>query len=134
MGHWLLGIIGLTGDEYPGIGRDIALGIPMGFAALVLIVYPTESHPSGRLKYAAAISLVVLIAGLLLVKRRSVVVGGIAGFVALRGLIAIAQGVWQGLIIAGLATVVVIFFCMWLRLASPLRRSENLGGASLSRL
>src|SRR5260370_15256865 len=100
---------GLTGHEYAGIGRDIALGIPMAFAALVLIVYPSESHPSERLKYAAAISLAVLIGGLLLAKRRTVVLAGIAACVAFRGLIAIAQGLWQGLIIAGIAAVVFIF-------------------------
>ncbi|SRR5713226_2506410 len=105
----LLGIIGLTGDEYPGIGRDLALAIPMAFAALVLIVYPTESHPSERLKYAAIISLAVLIAGILLAKRRLIVIAIIAGYAGLRGLIAVAQGLWQGLIITGIATVVVIF-------------------------
>jgi hypothetical protein len=100
---------GLTGDEYPGIGRDMALAIPMAFAVLVLVVYPSESHPSDRLKYAAVVSLVVLIAGLLLVRRRAIVVGSIAAIVGFRGLIAVAQGLWQGLIIAGIAAVVFIF-------------------------
>ena len=104
-----LGKFGLTGDEYPGIGRDIALGIPMTFAVLVLIVYPSEGHPSERLKYAAAISLAILIAGLVLAKRRTVVVAGIAALVGFRGLIAVAQGLWQGLIIAGIAAVIFIF-------------------------
>jgi hypothetical protein len=105
---FFLGKFGLTGDEYPGIGRDIALGIPMVFAALVLIVYPSEGHPSERLKYAAAISLAMLIMGLLLAKRKTVVIAGIAAFVGFRGLIAVAQGLWQGLIIAGIAAVVFI--------------------------
>jgi hypothetical protein len=109
LSRMLLGIIGLTGHEYPGVGRDAALAIPMGFAALVLIVYPTESHPSERLRYAAVISLVILVVGLLLAQRKLIVIAGIAGFVALRGLIAVAQGVWQGLIIAGIAAVVVVF-------------------------
>jgi hypothetical protein len=104
-----LGKFGLTGDEYPGIDRDMALAIPMGFAVLVLIVYPSESHPTERLKYAAVISLVVLIAGLLLARRKVIVVGGIAAIVGFRGLIGVAQGLWQGLIIAGIATVAVIF-------------------------
>ena len=106
-----LGKFGLTGDEYPGISRDIALAIPLGLAALVLIVYPSENHPSERLKYAAVISLVVLLAGLLLAKRRLNVIGGIAAIVGFRGLIAAAQGLWQGLIIAGIATVAV-FVCI----------------------
>jgi hypothetical protein len=104
-----LGRFGLTGNEYQGIGRDIALAIPMGFAALVLIVYPSESHPSERLKYAAVISLLVLIGGLVLAKRRLIVVGCIAAIVGFKGLIAVAQGVWQGLIIAGVAIVVAVF-------------------------
>ena len=104
-----LGKFGLTGDEYPGIGRDLALAFPMSFAVLVLIIYPSESHPSGRFRYAAAISLIVLIAGLLLAKRKAIVIGSIAAVVGFRGLIAVAQGLWQGLIVAGVATVVVIF-------------------------
>ena len=104
-----LGKFGLTGDEYPGIGRDIALAIPMAFAGLVLVGYPTESHPSDRLKYAAAVSLVVLIIGLLLARRKAIVVGSIAAFVGFRGLVAVALGLWQGLIIAGIAAVVFIF-------------------------
>jgi hypothetical protein len=104
-----LGKFGLTGDEYPGISRDIALAIPLGLAALVLIVYPSESHPSERLKYAAVISLVVLLAGLILAKRRLIVIGGIAAIVGFRGLVAAAQGLWQGLIIAGIAIVALIF-------------------------
>jgi hypothetical protein len=103
-----LGKFGLTGDEYPGISRDIALAIPLGLATLVLVVYPSESHPSERLKYAAVISLVVLIAGLLLAKRRLIVIGGIATIVGFRGLVAAAQGLWQGLVIAGIATVAVV--------------------------
>jgi len=104
----LLGIIGLTGHEYPGVGRDAALAIPMGFAALVVIVYPSEGHPSERLKWAAILSLCILIVGLLLAKRRAILVAGIAAFVGFRGLIAVAQGLWQGLIIAGIAAVVFI--------------------------
>src|SRR5215467_4037506 len=104
-----LGKFGLTGDEYPGIGRDMALAIPMAFAVLVLVVYPSESHPSDRLKYAGAVSLVVLIIGLLLARRKAIVVGSIAAIVGFRGLIAVAQGRWQGLIITGIAAVVFIF-------------------------
>ena len=80
----------------------------MVFAVLVLIVYPSEAHPSERLKYAAAISLAILIGGVVLAKRRRVVIAGIAAFVGFRGLIAIAQGLWQGLIIASIAAVVFI--------------------------
>jgi len=105
----IFGKIWSHGNEYQGIGRDIALAIPMGFAALVLIVYPSESHPSERLKYAAVISLLVLIGGLVLAKRRLIVVGCIAAIVGFKGLIAVAQGVWQGLIIAGVAIVVAVF-------------------------
>ncbi|PYU53450.1 MAG: hypothetical protein DMG48_01495 [Acidobacteria bacterium] len=103
-----LGKFGLTGDEYQGIGLDMALAIPMTLAVLVLVVYPSESHPSDRLKYAAIVSLVVLIAGLLLAKRKAIVVGSIAAIVGFRGLIAIAQGLWQGLIIVGIAALVFI--------------------------
>ena len=103
-----LGKFGLTGDEYPGIGRDIALAIPLGLATLVLVVYPSESYPPERLKYAAVISLVILAAGLLAAKRKLIVIGGIAAIVGLRGLVAAAQGLWQGFAIASIATVVAI--------------------------
>jgi hypothetical protein len=104
-----LGKFGLTGDEYPGIGRDIGLAISIGFAVLVLLVYPSESHPSERLKYAAGISLVVLIAGLFLAKRKGIVVGSAAAIVGFRGLIAVAQGVWQGAVVGGISIAIVIF-------------------------
>lgn len=104
-----LGKFGLTGDEYPGIGRDIALAISMGLATIVLVVYPSEGHPSERLKYAAVISIIVLITGLLLAKRRLIVIGGIAAIVGLRGLVAAVQGVWQGLIIAGVSAIALIY-------------------------
>ena len=42
----LFGLIGMTGYEYPGVGRDVVLSVPMAFALLILIVYavgPTEA-------------------------------------------------------------------------------------------
>lgn len=51
-------------------------------------------------------------------------IAGIAGFVALRGVIAVAQGAWQGLIIAGIAIAVVIF-CIR---RSPIDKNGRTGG------
>lgn len=99
----------MTGYEYPGVGRDVVLSVPMAFAALILIVYPAESHPSERLRYAAASSLVVLIAGLVLARRKFIVIGSVAAIVGFRGLIAAAFGLWQGLLIAVGALAVVVF-------------------------
>jgi hypothetical protein len=105
----LFGLIGMTGYEYPGVGPDVVLSVPMAFAALILIVYPAESHPSERLRYAAASSLVVLIAGLVLARRKFIVIASVAAIVGFRGLIAAAFGLWQGLLIAVGALAVVVF-------------------------
>lgn len=111
----LLGIIGLTGKEYPGAGRDVALAIPIAFAACVLLAYTSEDHPSVRLKYAAIISLGVFMGGLVLAKSRAVMILIIAGFIGLRGFIALAlNGIWQGLLLI-LGAVLMIAVCRrWL--------------------
>jgi hypothetical protein len=111
----LLGIVGLTGDEYPGAGRDVALAIPLTFAACVLLVYSSETHPSVRLKYAAIISLVVMVGGLLLAKSRAVVISVIAGFIGLRGVIALTlNGLWQGLLLILGALLLIVVCRRWL--------------------
>jgi hypothetical protein len=107
--EWLLGLMGVGGEDYPGSGRDVVLTVLAGFAALILIVFPTVHEPPERLRYAAVASGVVLIAGFLLARRKLVVVGGIATIVGFRALIAAALGLWQGLVIAVLAFAVVIF-------------------------
>jgi hypothetical protein len=93
----LFGLIGMTGYEYPGVGPDVVLSVPMAFAALILIVYP------------AASSLVVLIAGLVLARRKFIVIASVAAIVGFRGLIAAAFGLWQSLLIAVGALAVVVF-------------------------
>ncbi len=109
-----LNMSGLTGDEYPGIARDILLGIPMAFAVLILLVYPSIDHPSERLKYSAIASLIVLIAGLILAKSKADVISGIAGFVVLRSIVAIVQGlVWQGLLVAGVSIAIIVGVRRW---------------------
>jgi hypothetical protein len=81
----------------------------MALAALILIVYPTEHHPTERLRYAAVVSTVVLIVGLILARRKLVVIGSVAAVVGFRGAVAAALGLWQGMVIAVVAFFVVVF-------------------------
>jgi nitric oxide reductase large subunit len=102
-------MIGLTGDEYAGIGRDILVSVCVAFATLILLVYPTERPPSERLKQAAIISLVVLVIGALIAKRRLNVVASVAAIVGFRGIFAVLRGgIWQGLLIMIIAFTVVL--------------------------
>lgn len=65
---------------------------------------------SDRLRYAAVISGVVLIAGVILAKRKLVIIGAIAAIVGFRALIAAILGFWQGFPIA-VAALFVFIFC-----------------------
>src|ERR1700759_2326151 len=90
----LLGLFAANSDEYPGARRDLALTVVMAFAALILIVYSTEHEASERLRHAAVVSGTILILGLILARRKLIVIGGIAAFVGFRALIAAVLGFW----------------------------------------
>jgi hypothetical protein len=105
-----LGIFGLTGDEPPRLVADIFLGVVSSFGAIVLLVFLSEKHPSQRLKEVAAVSLILLVAGILLAKNRLAVILAIVAFVGVRGFIAFAlYGYWLGLLLA-----VVAWTAVWL--------------------
>ena len=106
--EWPLGLISFGGNEYPGAGRDVVLAVLMGLAALVLIVYPTEHQPSERLRHAAVASAAVIVVGLILARRKLVVIGGVAAIVGFRAAIAALLGLWQGALIAVVACAVVV--------------------------
>jgi hypothetical protein len=107
--EWLLGLLGFTGQEYRGAGRDVVLSVLMALATLILTIYPTEPNPSERLRHAAVISVVVLIVGLILARRKLNVLRAVAAIVGFRALVAAALGLWQGLLIAAAALIVLIF-------------------------
>lgn len=74
-------------DYYPGILRDIFLSIPVWISSMIFLAYLIESHPARELKTEAMVSAIVILLGLCFAKKKAVIIGGVAGFIAIRGIL-----------------------------------------------